>query len=250
MRPILPSEWGRGQSALRLGFRLVGGMRETAANAIVAARADGPFRSVSDLARRARLGRSTLEILADADALGSLELDRRAALWQSLGQDRSPPGTALFTDVIDDEPAADLPPLAPIEQVFADYRATGMSLKGHPMQFCRDELDRMQVTPAGRLGELPHGRRISVAGVVLVRQRPSTAKGITFVTLEDETGVANLIVHQSTWERFYQVARRSPAWIARGTLERKEAVIHVLVQRMEDLSAALGGLQTKSRDFR
>jgi error-prone DNA polymerase len=191
-----------------------------------------------------------LEILADADALGSLELDRRAALWQSLGQDRSPPETALFSEVIDDEPSADLPSLAPVEQVFADYRATGMSLKGHPIEFCREELNRMRITPAAQLAELQHGRRVSVAGIVLVRQRPSTAKGITFVTLEDEGGVANLIVHQSTWERYYQVARRSPAWIAHGTLERKEAVIHVLVQRMEDLSAALGGLRTKSRDFR
>jgi error-prone DNA polymerase len=246
---VPPSEWGKGQSALRLGFRLVGGLREDAANAVVAARIDGPFRSVSDLARRARLGRGTLEILADADALGSLELDRRSALWQSLGQDRRPTDGALFGGVIDDEPAADLPALSPPEQVFADYRATGMSLKGHPMQFCRADLDRLRVVPAYQLAELPHGRRLSVAGIVLVRQRPSTAKGITFVTLEDETGVANLVVRQDTWERYYQVARRSAAWIARGMLERKDKIIHILVQRLDDLSKALGGLRTKSRDF-
>jgi error-prone DNA polymerase len=225
-------------------------MREANANAIVAARADGPFRSVAGLARRAGLGRAALEILADADALGSLTSDRRAALWQSLGQERRPRDDALFIGINDDEPPVDLPDLTPVEQVFADYRATGMSLKGHPIQFCRDELDRLRVTPSGRLVDLPHGRQIAVAGIVLLRQRPSTAKGITFVTLEDETGTANLVVRQDTWERYYTVARRSPAWIAHGVLERKEAVVHVLVRRMEDLSAALGGVQMKSRDFR
>jgi error-prone DNA polymerase len=91
---------------------------------------------------------------------------------------------------------------------------------------------------------------VKVAGLVLLRQRPSTAKGITFVTLEDETGTANLIVHQRTWERFYDVARRSPAWLATGRLECKESVIHVIVSRIEDLSARLGELRTASRDFR
>jgi error-prone DNA polymerase len=229
---------------------MVGGLRAAAADAIVAARADGPFRSVSDLARRARLGRAMLEVLADADAFGSLTLDRRAALWQSLGQDRAAPDAPLFAGLADDEPAADLPPLVPFEQVIADYHATGLSLKGHPMTFCRDQLDQMKVTPAEQLAQLPHGRRIAVAGIVLVRQRPSTAKGITFVTLEDETGTSNLIVRQSTWERYYAVARRSPAWVARGIVERKDAVVHVLVHRLDDLSAALGDLQTRSRDFR
>ena len=198
----------------------------------------------------AGLGRGVLELLADADAFGSLTLDRRTALWQSLGQDRGKPDAPLFAGIDDDEPPVDLPPLAPFDQVIADYHATGLSLKGHPMAFCRDQLDRMTVCPAEQLAQLPHGRRVMVAGIVLVRQRPSTAKGITFVTLEDETGVANLVVRQSTWERYYAVARRSPAWIARGLLEHKDAVIHVLVQRLDDLSTALGDLHTKSRDFR
>jgi error-prone DNA polymerase len=247
LKPAVPEPT---PEALRLGFRLIGGLREDAADAIVAARADGPFRSVADLARRAGLGRATLERLADADAFGSFALDRRAALWQSLGQDRRPRDAALFAGVVDDEPPADLPDLAPVEQVFADYRATGLSLKGHPIEFCRDDLDRMHVTPSGDLIEFPHGRRVSVAGIVLVRQRPSTAKGITFVTLEDETGTANLVVRQATWERYYVVARRSPAWVAHGVVERKDAVVHVLVHRLDDLSAAVGNLTPKSRDFR
>ncbi len=236
--------------ALRLGLRLVGGLRAADAAAIVAARAAGPFQSVSDLARRARLGRAALEVLADADALAPLAPSRRAALWQSLGQDRVPGGAALFAGVDDDEPAVDLPALAPAEQVFADYRATGLSLKGHPLEFCRAELDRLRVTPAARLADLSHGSRVTVAGVVLVRQRPSTAKGITFVTLEDETGPANLVVRQSTWKRYYAVARRSPAWLARGVVERTDEVVHVLVHRLDDLSTTLGGVPTKSRDFR
>jgi error-prone DNA polymerase len=175
---------------LRLGLRIVGGLRSAAADALIAARADGPFRSVADLARRARLGRATLEVLADADAFGSLTLDRRAALWESLGQDLGPPNAPLFAGLDDDEPPADLPPLAPVEQVIADYHTTGLSLKGHPMMFCRADLDQLRVVPAEQLAKLPHGQRVLVAGIVLVRQRPSTAKGITFVTLEDETGTA------------------------------------------------------------
>ncbi|HEY1378586.1 MAG TPA: error-prone DNA polymerase [Gemmataceae bacterium] len=236
--------------ALRLGLRLVGGLRAVDAAAIVAGRAERPYRSVSDVARRAGLGRAALETLADADAFGSLRLDRRAALWESLGQDPTPRDAALFSGVDDDEPAVDLPGLAPVEQVFADYRTTGLSLKGHPVQFWRDKLNGLRVTPADQLAGLPHGRRVAVAGIVLVRQRPSTAKGITFVTLEDETGTANLVVRQATWERHYAVARRSPAWVAYGVVEKKDAVVHVLVQRLADLSAALGGARTKSRDFR
>ena len=112
---------------------------------------------------RARLGRSVLEILADANAFGSLALDRRAALWQSLGQDRGKPDAPLFAGIDDDEPAVDLPPLAPFDQVIADYHATGLSLEGHPMAFCRDQLDQMKVFPAEQLTELTHGRRVGVA---------------------------------------------------------------------------------------
>jgi error-prone DNA polymerase len=225
-------------------------MREADAIAIAAARADGPFRSVTDLARRARLGRVALEMLADADAFGSLAVDRRAALWQSLSQDRARSDTDLFAEAADDEPSVALPTLAPIEQVFADYITTGLSLKGHPIGFCREELDCLGVTPAARLTDLSHGRRVVVSGMVILRQRPGTANGITFVTLEDETGVINLIVRSDTWERYRAVARRSTAWVVHGSLERQDAVIHVLVHRIDDMSAALGDLRPKSRDFR
>jgi error-prone DNA polymerase len=229
---------------------LIGGFRSAAAGAIAAARASGPFRSLSDLARRARLGRSVLEALADADAFGSLALDRREALWHALGQDRSPQASPLFAGVDDDEPPVTLPVLNPFDQVVADYQTTGLSLKGHPMAFYRGQLDRLRVTPADQLAKLTHGRRVTVAGIVLLRQRPSTAKGITFVTLEDESGCANLVVRQTTWDRFFRVARRSPAWVVHGTLESKDNVVHVLADRLEDLSVRLGELRTRSRDFR
>jgi error-prone DNA polymerase len=107
----------------------------------------------------------------------------------------------------------------------------------------------MGVTPAEQLTRMRHNRRVIVAGLVVLRQRPSTAKGITFVTLEDETGCANLVVRQQTWERYYQVARRSPAWLAYGQLERRNSIIHVLVRRLDDLSQQLNQLRVRSRDF-
>jgi error-prone DNA polymerase len=134
--------------------------------------------------------------------------------------------------------------------VLADYRTAGMSLKAHPVGFYREQLDKLRITPAGKLREVPSGRHVRVAGLVILRQRPSTAKGITFVTLEDETGVANLIVKQDIWQKFYLVARRSPAWIAHGGLEQRDGVIHVVVNRLEDMSACLGDVAIKSRDFR
>ena len=136
------------------------------------------------------------------------------------------------------------------EEVFADYRSVGLSLKAHPISFRRDELDKLRVTRATDLETTRDGRHVRVAGLVILRQRPSTAKGITFVTLEDETGTINLVVKQHIWERYYKIARRSPAWLAHGKLERKHSVIHVVVNRLEDFSERLDELKSKSRDFR
>lgn len=236
--------------ALRLGLRMISGIKSTAVDAILAARSDGPFRSYADFVRRARLGRATLETLSDADAFGSLTIDRREALWLSLGQERVPRGLPLFAEIEDNEPLVALPELSPFEQVLADYQALGVSLKGHPMQFFRGQLERLRIVPACKLGSLNHNTRVSVAGIVTVRQRPSTAKGITFVSLEDETGTSNLVVRQATWEKYYAIARRSPAWIAHGILECKGSVINILITRLEDLSARLGPIPSQSRDFR
>jgi len=237
--------------ALRLGLRLIGGLPQTAAQKIEAARAaDGPFRSLDEFVRRTGLSQAIVARLAEADVFGSLAIDRREALWQALGQEKRVRSMPLLAGLNDDEPAAVLPPMSMTEQVFADYRTSGLSLKGHPVSFFRGQLDALHVTPAGNLGQMPDGRHLRVAGIVLLRQRPGTARGITFVTLEDESGLANLVIKPPIWDRYYNIARRSPAWIAHGCLENREGVIHLVVSRLEDLSARLGELHTKSRDFR
>jgi error-prone DNA polymerase len=127
----------------------------------------------------------------------------------------------LLTILEGAEPAAELPPMARIEQVFADYRTAGFSLKSRPIAFFRGLLDEQRVIRAGDLKTVANGRHIRVAGIVLLRQRPGTARGITFVTLEDETGTMNLIIRPVIWDRFYSIARSSSAWIAHGLLESK-----------------------------
>ncbi len=214
-------------------------------------RQGGAFRSLDDFTRRTGLGRAVVVRLAQADAFQSLGHNRRHALWEALSQEPADSQRPLFAALEAEEtPPAELPSMPPEEEVYADYRACGLSLKAHPLSFYRAELDRLRVVPASRLAALPNQRYVRVAGLVLVRQRPGTAKGITFVTLEDETGVANLVVHQAIWQRYYEVARRSPAWIAHGRLQSKDSVIHVVVRRLEDLSQQLGSLATRSRDFR
>ncbi len=235
---------------LRLGFRLISGLRQTTVDTIVDARMDGRFRSMDNFIRRTRLSRSVLETLSDADTFGSVTLDRRSALWHSLAQAKTPSATSLFASVETESVAEALPELSPFEQIVADYRTVGLSLKGHPMKFFRQRLDQLRATPADRLSELSHGCRVTVAGLILLRQRPSTAKGITFCTMEDETGIANLVVYPRTWEQYYTVVRRSQAWCVDGTLEHKDGVIHVVARHVEDLAGKLGEIRMRSRDFR
>ena len=136
------------------------------------------------------------------------------------------------------------------EEVYADYRTTGLSLRSHPLTFRRQKMESLGVIPTGELLRMANGARVKVAGIVLLRQRPGTAKGITFVTIEDETGTANLIVRQNTWERFRKITRHSNTWIVHGEVQAKDSVIHVMVQRVEDLAARLPSLHVQPRDFR
>jgi error-prone DNA polymerase len=135
------------------------------------------------------------------------------------------------------------------EEVLADYRALGLSLRGHPVGFLRADLDALGVTPAERLKTWGDRRPVAVAGIVLVRQRPSTAKGITFVTLEDETGTANLIVRPEVWRRYRGAAMGATLLLARGRLQSQAGVIHVLATKLENLSTRLAGMESQSRDF-
>ncbi|MFO0897238.1 MAG: error-prone DNA polymerase [Pirellulales bacterium] len=235
---------------LRLGLRLVQGLSEVQAQAVEKARARGPFRSLEDFARRTRLPRAALEQLAAADAFGSLELSRRSALWQALGQDPKPDARPLLAEIEPEQDrAAALPVMSEAAEVAADYQAAGLTLRSHPVSFFRQELDSLGVARAAQLATLPKNRPVQVAGLVLVRQRPGTAKGITFVTLEDETGVANLIIRPEVWQRYYRAARTAAALLAEGPLQREGQVIHVLVRRLEDLSDRLRGMRSQSRDF-
>ncbi len=243
------------EGALRLGMRMVRGLKEADAQRIVAER-DAPYRSATELATRARVSRATLEKLADAGALDSLEQDRRAALWQALDQPLSTERMPLFGNQAasnhddDEPPMPELPPLTPQQQVFADYATLGLSLRDHPLAFYRERLAKRGVTTAAGLAELRHGSRVTVAGLVLMRQRPATASGITFVTLEDETGSMNLVIHLRTWERYELVARRTNAMLVTGRLEREGIVIHVIVREIRDLQTEMDKLEHRSRDFR
>ncbi len=248
----LPRGEGERAYARRLGLRLLVGLSARDAQTMVEERRrGGPYRSLTEFGTRTKLGRGVLTKLTDADAFASLARDRRAMLWEALAQDKNDLARGLFQQLDQaDEPVVPLPQLAPAEDVLADYRTTGLSLKAHPLSFYRDQLNKLRVTSAADLSTARHGQHIRVAGLVILRQRPGTAKGITFVTLEDETGIANLVLRQTIWEQFYLIARRSAAWIAHGKLERKEQVIHVVVNRLEDLSRCLGDVAIKSRDFR
>ena len=236
--------------SMRLGMRLVRGLSQTTAETIVSNRTTG-YSSVSDLAARTKLGRTVIERLAEADAFQSLQMDRRSALWQALDQTWKSEDLPLFANLpASESPVHALPKLTQQEEVYEDYHMTGLTLRQHPLSFHRPELDKMGVVPAGHLIKCLHGCPIIVAGLVLLRQRPGTARGVTFVTLEDETGVANLIIFAQIWQRFEVAARRATALVAAGKLERKNEVIHIIVDHLEDLTESLGQIDHRSRDFR
>jgi error-prone DNA polymerase len=233
--------------ALRLGMRMIAGMRRDSAEKILQARGSGLFQSQADVALRTNLARHELTRLAQADAFCSVNDSRRKSLWDALPvQERSP----LFDRVADDEADPQLRAMTPVQEVVADYQSAGLSLRGHPLVFLRPQLDRRRVVRSVDLRLLETERKYSVAGLVLLRQRPSTAKGITFMTLEDETGTTNLLVHVNVWERFRSIARRASALIAQGILQRQHEVIHLVVDRLEDLTEVLGQYHNSSRDFR
>ncbi len=233
---------------LRLGLRLVRGLSQHDAGAIQRARRAGPFPSLDEFARRSGLGQAAISRLAAADAFGSLAC-RRQALWDALAEHQPRRPAPLLESLHDpQEPEPELAPATVQEEVLADYQTTGMSLRAHPVSFYRPALDQQGVTAAENLVRVTHRRPVAVAGMVLLRQRPSTSKGITFVTLEDETGIINLIVHKAIWSRFHAIARHSNAWLVRGRIENRHRVIHVVVQSLQDLHDELSRL-APSRDF-
>ena len=236
--------------ALRLGMRTVAGLPWNTVQQITRARSEKPFLNWNDFQQRTGLMQTALMQLAEADAFTSLGFHRRQAIWQALGQPIKEHPLPLFESLPDsEEPPSSLPRMTLDEEVKADYRTAGLSLKGHPLASCRCYLDSLQVTTVDNLHALKNHHTVQVAGLVLLKQRPSNARGITFVTLEDETGTVNLVIHQDIWKRYQHIARHSNIWIARGKLTSQKSLLHIIVSRLEDLSEQLATLQTRSRDF-
>lgn len=241
-----------GDGALRLGTRLVNGASKPDTDKIEqAVRAQGPARSMLELWRRSGASAATFRRLANADAFGSMGLSRQEALWHArlLKDDKMP----LFEscEEADDAPLV-LPAIAPDRQTAQDYGAVGLSLKAHPLGFVREHLRAKGVAPCSDLlhaARTPNGAGISVAGLVLVRQRPGTASGVVFITLEDETGIANLILWSRTFEKYRKVARLSTTLIATGRVQREGEVVHVHVSRLATVDGLLPRVRSKSRDF-
>ncbi|MGR3650641.1 MAG: error-prone DNA polymerase [Roseovarius sp.] len=230
--------------ALRLGLRQIDGMGEEAALRIMAAR-DTPFANVGDMKARARLGVGSLRRLAAADAMRSLGLDRRAALWQVQAL-RDAPALPIFEHVeaVTDgpEPEVALPAMRKAEHVVVDYQTLRLSLKAHPMHFYRASLRKQGFKSSSDLSRLHLGAKVLLAGLVLVRQKPGSAKGVCFITLEDETGVANLVIWPNMFKAYRPVIMSARLLKIEGRMQTDGHVIHVVVDHLEDHSHRLDDL--------
>ncbi len=234
--------------ALRVGLCVVRGLPRAVGEAVVAARRERPFASIADLARRAALSPSWLERLASAGALRGLEGQRRRALWSALAVGGSAAEGDLFAGVTTAEPAALIPEASASEEVAADYATTGLSERAHPMAMLRPKLAVRQVRTARELLGMRDRAAVEVAGLVIVRQRPETASGIVFVSLEDETGIANLIVMPDVYEQFRPLVRGAAFLLAQGRVERTGQVVNVRVGSLAPLPTA-HGVELRARDF-
>jgi error-prone DNA polymerase len=254
---------------LRLGMNRVKGLRQEDAEAITAARSEGPFTSIEALWKASRASTRALRLLAAADAFGSMDLDRQSALWHARklreedvplfdfgrhdggggesGCSMQPDTSGLHRDL-----PVPLPALPELRHVVQDYGAIGLSLRPHPVHFLRPFLDSRRAIKAAELADekrFPSGRGVTVGGLCLVRQRPGTSKGIVFMTIEDETGVANLVVRPQVYDRFRAVVRGAGSLLVRGRVDRAGEVVHVVATSMESMDDHLASLRSTSRDF-
>jgi len=212
----------------------------------VGARNERAFAGVPDLAHRAKLDRRDLTALADADALTSLAGHRHDAVWEVAGIERLP---ELLAGSDFDETRPALPAPTEGQDIVADYRRIGLTLRRHPLALLRRQLRERRLASAEEIRQAPHGRLVRTAGIVIGRQRPDTASGVVFVTLEDETGATNVIVWRDLGERQRRELLGSRLLAVHGKVEREGAVVHVLAGRLTDLTPLLGALRTRSRDF-
>ncbi len=233
-------------AAVRLGLLMVKGLPRASAERIVRARAERAFDSVADLARRAELDRRGLKCLAAAAALAALSGHRRMAYWQVAGLETAP---VLLRDAPVHEATPDLPAPTEGESLVADYASLGLTLGRHPLALLRKHLARKRLATAAEIRAMPNGRFARAAGIVTGRQRPDTASGVVFVTLEDETGHVNVVVWRTLSERQRRELLGSRLMAVHGVVEREGEVVHLVARQLVDESALLGRLLTRSRDF-
>ncbi len=250
-----PAKW-----AVRLGLRQIKGFAEADAERLVASRPQEGYPDPRALWRRSGLGRGALERLAEADAFRSLGLDRRRALWalKALGEPPLPLFAQASPRPIEGRGKSEaglssevramvlLPEMPLGEHVVEDYASLGLTLKRHPLAFLRSELTREGLVTAAELAHLPVDRRLAIAGIVLIRQRPGSANGVVFITIEDETGIANLILWPAIIERFRRAALGATLLRCTGKLQREESVIHVVAERLEDMTSRLNTLRDRT----
>ena len=254
----IQSRYPEAQRAVRLGFRLIKGLGRAAAERLVAARQCAPFRSFSDLLERAHLQKDEVEALAEAGALSAWFADRRRALWAA----RGPRGVGLFRGLALAESEFELPRASRSQQLMFDYERVGLSIRDHPIGLLRPRLRSLGALTATQLKDAEHHARVTLAGIVLSRQRPGTAAGVLFVTLEDETGVVNVVVFRQVYEKFELAARHAGVMLVEGKVERHlteprpgevgsaTPVIHLIADRLERLDRPGRGISVRSRDFR
>jgi error-prone DNA polymerase len=251
-----PAIQSANQHALRLGLRFASGLAEEEGRLIVKVRRSGngsPYASVEEVARRTGVSRKAIEALAEADAFTGLGTNRRAAMWEAKAIERDVPPllrlaeSALGEPSLIQEPAASLPAEAAGQSVVLDYQATGLTLRQHPLALLRPGLHAQGYHDTRRLNSARPGSSIRLPGIVLMRQRPGTAKGIVFVTLEDEFGVANLVVYPNIGERDRAALIGSRLLVAEGWIERETEhaevpVTHLICRKLTDRSNLLGQL--------
>ena len=253
---VMKSDWDCGLQghSVRLGMRMVSGLSESAAQRIVAARLMAPFTNTEDIASRAELGARDLKALAGADALMALSGHRRQQVWDASALQPAPP---LLRGIPVNDVSLELPAASEGDEVVFDYAATGLTLRRHPLAILRPELTRLKLLTAAQLHHLPSGRLVKTCGIVTMRQQPQTAKGVVFVTLEDETGNVNVIVWKSLREKQRNELLTSRLMAVYGEWQRDTdkpgegagEVRHLIAKRLENLTPLLGHLGTTSRDF-
>lgn len=233
--------------AVRLGLRLVRGLQKASAEAISKARGEGPFESAEDLSLRAGLNHQQMTALAAGDALMSLSGHRRQQAWDAAALRAAPP---LLEGAPINEEYLELPEAPEGEAVVKDYESLGLTLRRHPLALLRPQLQERQLMSAAELEAAPDRRQVRACGIVTTRQQPETAKGTIFISLEDETGEVQVIVHKAIWERQRQEAISSRLLAVKGTWQLVDGVSNLIAGHLEDLTPLLGGLRTKRREFR